>query len=121
MGKKKELMSSAPWCGVDEDESDIFEDAKMKITRQPRGKYVISRFLGGYMKFPLYLLLIFLFNLWFVVAFYLVTGTLTGDVLWKAVLGRVFTVDKLVKPLPPVMAYNVSRHINFFLRIGISL
>jgi hypothetical protein len=34
MGKKKELMSSAPWRG-DDDESDIFEDAKMKVTRQP--------------------------------------------------------------------------------------
>lgn len=35
MGKKKELMSSAPWRGDDDDESDIFEDAKLKVTRQP--------------------------------------------------------------------------------------
>jgi hypothetical protein len=32
-------------------------------------------------------------------------------------LKRVFSVDTLVKPLPPVMAYSVSRNINFFFRI----
>uniref|UniRef100_A0A804PG53 GB1/RHD3-type G domain-containing protein n=1 Tax=Zea mays TaxID=4577 RepID=A0A804PG53_MAIZE len=32
-------------------------------------------------------------------------------------LKRVFSVDALVKPLPPVMAYSVSRNINFFFRI----
>ncbi|RLM61295.1 hypothetical protein C2845_PM14G00840 [Panicum miliaceum] len=32
-------------------------------------------------------------------------------------LKRVFSVDTLVKPLPPVMAYSVSRSVNFFFRI----
>ncbi|KAF7096284.1 hypothetical protein CFC21_098253, partial [Triticum aestivum] len=32
-------------------------------------------------------------------------------------LRRVFTVDTLVKPLPPVMAYSVSRNVNFFFKI----
>lgn len=31
---KKELLSSAPWRG-EEDQSDKFKDAKMKVTRQP--------------------------------------------------------------------------------------
>ncbi|KAF9591319.1 hypothetical protein IFM89_003942, partial [Coptis chinensis] len=30
---------------------------------------------------------------------------------------RVFTIDTLVKPLPPVMAYNVSRNLSFFTSI----
>ncbi|KAE8022304.1 hypothetical protein FH972_008114 [Carpinus fangiana] len=32
-------------------------------------------------------------------------------------LQRVFSTDTLVKPLPPAMAYNVSRNLNFFTRI----
>lgn len=32
-------------------------------------------------------------------------------------LQRVFSIDTMVKPLPPVMAYNVSRNLNFFTRI----
>uniref|UniRef100_A0A0E0I6I8 Uncharacterized protein n=1 Tax=Oryza nivara TaxID=4536 RepID=A0A0E0I6I8_ORYNI len=32
-------------------------------------------------------------------------------------LRRVFSVDTLVKPLPPVMAYSVSRNVNFFFKI----
>lgn len=32
-------------------------------------------------------------------------------------LQRVFSVDTIVKPLPPAMAYNVSRNLHFFLRI----
>ncbi|KAF3326802.1 hypothetical protein FCM35_KLT08432 [Carex littledalei] len=35
MGKKKELVSSAPRRG-DDDESEIVNDAKMKLMRQPR-------------------------------------------------------------------------------------
>ncbi|KAK4570782.1 hypothetical protein RGQ29_029576 [Quercus rubra] len=29
-------------------------------------------------------------------------------------LQRVFSIDTIVKPLPPAMAYNVSRNLNFF-------
>ena len=32
-------------------------------------------------------------------------------------LQRVFSIDTVVKPLPPVMAYNVSRNLSFFTRI----
>ncbi|KAG2376437.1 uncharacterized protein HKW66_Vig0154090 [Vigna angularis] len=32
-------------------------------------------------------------------------------------LQRVFSIDTVVKPLPPVMAYNVSRNLGFFTRI----
>uniref|UniRef100_A0A7N2MG69 Uncharacterized protein n=1 Tax=Quercus lobata TaxID=97700 RepID=A0A7N2MG69_QUELO len=32
-------------------------------------------------------------------------------------LQRVFGIDTIVKPLPPAMAYNVSRNLNFFTRI----
>ena len=37
--------------------------------------------------------------------------------LYLQFLQRVFTIDTMVKPLPPVMAYNVSRNLNFFTRI----
>ncbi|KAF3947881.1 hypothetical protein CMV_026052 [Castanea mollissima] len=32
-------------------------------------------------------------------------------------LQRVFSIDTIVKPLPPAIAYNVSRNLNFFTRI----
>ncbi|XP_042976492.1 uncharacterized protein LOC122307595 isoform X2 [Carya illinoinensis] len=32
-------------------------------------------------------------------------------------LQRVFSIDTIVKPLPPAMAYNISRNLNFFTRI----
>lgn len=32
-------------------------------------------------------------------------------------LQRVFSIDTVVKPLPPAMAYNVSRNLGFFFRI----
>lgn len=32
-------------------------------------------------------------------------------------LQSVFTIDTLVKPLPPSMAFNVSRNLSFFTRI----
>lgn len=32
-------------------------------------------------------------------------------------LQRVFSIDTVVKPLPPAMAYNVSRNLSFFTRI----
>ncbi|XP_050254593.1 uncharacterized protein LOC126700448 [Quercus robur] len=36
---------------------------------------------------------------------------------WSRFLQRVFSIDTIVKPLPPAMAYNVSRNLNFFTRI----
>lgn len=32
-------------------------------------------------------------------------------------LQSVFSIDTIVKPLPPAMAYNVSRNLSFFTRI----
>ncbi|XP_050265772.1 uncharacterized protein LOC126709528 [Quercus robur] len=32
-------------------------------------------------------------------------------------LQRVFSIDTIMKPLPPAMAFNVSRNLNFFTRI----
>ncbi|KAJ6762160.1 ZINC FINGER/BTB DOMAIN PROTEIN [Salix koriyanagi] len=32
---KKELLSKAPWRGEDDDESNKFKDAKLKVTSQP--------------------------------------------------------------------------------------
>lgn len=32
-------------------------------------------------------------------------------------LQRVFSIDTIVKPLPPAMAYNVSRNLSFFTQI----
>ena len=32
-------------------------------------------------------------------------------------LQRVFGIDTIVKPLPPAIAYNVSRNLNYFTRV----
>ncbi|KAJ3691686.1 hypothetical protein LUZ61_020850 [Rhynchospora tenuis] len=109
MGKKKELLSSAPWRG-DDDESDKFQEARMKVTKQPGSESTmhVHRKKSSNKSGPDYddddepvidpeLRYSFQRNMQF--------------------LRRVFTVDTMVKPLPPAMAYNVSRNINFFLRI----
>ncbi|RVW77908.1 hypothetical protein CK203_054328 [Vitis vinifera] len=38
-------------------------------------------------------------------------------VVYLQFLQRVFSIDTIVKPLPPAMAYNVSRNLSFFTRI----
>ncbi|CAH8385851.1 unnamed protein product [Eruca vesicaria subsp. sativa] len=107
MAKKKELLSKAPWRGDDND-SEKFSGAKLKVTKESDGMskmHVPSR---GTNK-----------------------GSLSDDEDSLEIdpqlrysfnrnyqfLQRVFTTDTLVKPLPPAMAYNVSRNLSFFTRI----
>ncbi|AEE31627.1 hypothetical protein AtNW77_Chr1g0037671 [Arabidopsis thaliana] len=109
MAKKKELLSKAPWRGDDEDDSDKFSNAKLKVTKDSDGMskmHVPSR---GTKK-----------------------GSLADDdddsleidpqLRYSfnrnyQFLQSVFTIDTLVKPLPPSMAFNVSRNLSFFTRI----
>ncbi|XP_010542816.1 PREDICTED: uncharacterized protein LOC104815902 [Tarenaya hassleriana] len=106
MAKKKELLSKAPWRG-DDDDSDKFSDAKLKVTRESGGTstmHVPRRRSDGSaandddsLEIDPELRYSFQRNYQF--------------------LQRVFTIDTLVKPLPPAMAYNVSRNLSFFTRI----
>ncbi|PKI55001.1 uncharacterized protein LOC116203806 [Punica granatum] len=104
---KKELLSSAPWRGED-DQSEKFRDAKLKVTSQP-GQTPTMHVPGKktnksssdddedeYALDP-ELRYSFQRNYKF--------------------LQRVFSIDTIVKPLPPAMAYNVSRNLSFFTRI----
>ncbi|TKY70091.1 hypothetical protein E2542_SST06377 [Spatholobus suberectus] len=101
---KKQLMSSAPWRG---DDTEEFQEAKLKVTRDGGGKSTMhvpatksnhhhhqdddSIEIDPELRYS------FQRNFQF--------------------LQRVFSTDTLVKPLPPAMAYNVSRNLNFFTRI----
>ncbi|KAL6961930.1 hypothetical protein U1Q18_036890 [Sarracenia purpurea var. burkii] len=102
--KKKELLSSAPWRGEDGGEADKFKDAKMKVTNQPgttptmyvpRKRSVSSKKSSdaaddddSLSEIDPELRYSFQRNFQF--------------------LQRVFSIDTIVKPLPPAMAYNVS-------------
>ncbi|XP_021750581.1 uncharacterized protein LOC110716281 [Chenopodium quinoa] len=113
MGKtKKQLLSSAPWR-EEENPSDKFKDAKLKVINQPgstptmhvpgKKKNSLSSNNGAdddddsLSDIDPQLRYSFQRNYQF--------------------LQRVFSIDTLVKPLPPVMAYNVSRNLSFFTRI----
>ncbi|XP_057973109.1 uncharacterized protein LOC131161387 [Malania oleifera] len=112
MAKKKELLSSAPWRGEGNQQSEKFQDAKLKATNQPgttptmyvpRKKSVSKSS----------------------------SKPLTDDDSPSEIdpelrysfqrnfqfLQRVFSIDTVVKPLPPALAYNVSRNLSFFTRI----
>ncbi|KAK7367028.1 hypothetical protein VNO80_09034 [Phaseolus coccineus] len=100
---KKQLMSSAPWRG---EESEVFEEGKLKVTRQGDGTATMhvpsskSNHLHqdeDSIEIDPELRYSFQRNFQF--------------------LQRVFSIDTVVKPLPPVMAYNVSRNLSFFTRI----
>ncbi|GAB4862058.1 hypothetical protein Ancab_037312 [Ancistrocladus abbreviatus] len=113
MGKaKKQLLSSAPWRDVEEE--DKFADGRLKATNQPGSTptmYVPSKKKKNFNKkdnkdnddddfrseIDPELRYSFQRNFQF--------------------LCRVFTIDTIVKPLPPAMAYNVSRNLSFFTRI----
>ncbi|XP_021288272.1 uncharacterized protein LOC110419513 [Herrania umbratica] len=110
MGKtKKELLSKAPWRGDDQDNTNKFADAKLKVTNQPgstpkmhvpRPKSADSKFDNDNddsLEIDPELRYSFQRNFQF--------------------LQRVFSIDTVVKPLPPAMAYNVSRNLSFFTRI----
>ncbi|ERM99653.1 hypothetical protein AMTRI_Chr11g101430 [Amborella trichopoda] len=104
---KKKLLSSAPWR--DEEKSEKFEDAKLKVTNQPgeTAKMYVPRKRSLSSKNPQ-----------------------DKDSLTEIdpelrysfqrnfnFLRRVFSIDTVVKPLPPTLAYNVSRNLSFFTRI----
>ncbi|KAL5704062.1 hypothetical protein ACHQM5_022536 [Ranunculus cassubicifolius] len=104
---KKDLLASAPWRGETEDNSDKFKDARMKVTSQPGSTptmYVPGKKSGSSKD---------------------VDESLTEiDQELKYSFKRnyqflqtVFTIDTLVKPLPPAIANNVSRNLSFFTRI----
>ncbi|KAJ0972211.1 hypothetical protein J5N97_020170 [Dioscorea zingiberensis] len=103
---KKKLVSSAPWRG--EEEPEKFDDAKLKVTRQPgetstmhvpRKRSVSSKSddASDELEIDPELRYSFHRNVQF--------------------LRRVFSIDTLVKPLPPAMQYNVSLNLSFFTRI----
>ncbi|KAF5192584.1 zinc finger/BTB domain protein [Thalictrum thalictroides] len=105
--KKKELVASAPWRGLEEeDNSEKFSDANMKVVKQPGSE--ATMYVPG-KKSP---------------------KSNNNESLSEIdqefkysfkrnyqFLQRVFTMDTLVKPLPPIMAYNVSRNLSFFTSI----
>ncbi|KAL8059974.1 hypothetical protein ABFX02_03G122700 [Erythranthe guttata] len=106
---KKELLASAPWRAGPEENDEKFKDARMKVTSQP-GATPTMHVPGkkNYSK----------------------NGDLGEDSLTEIdpelrysfqrnfqFLQQVFSIDTVVKPLPPVMAYNVSRNLTFFTRI----
>ncbi|CAI0556720.1 unnamed protein product [Linum tenue] len=107
---KKELLSKAPWRGDDDDgEADKFKDAELKVTKQPGSdaKMHLPRKKNGrpsdydedddQLEIDPELRYSFHRNYQF--------------------LQRVFSIDTIVKPLPPAMAYNASRNLSFFTRI----
>ncbi|CAN8303550.1 unnamed protein product [Cochlearia groenlandica] len=108
MAKKKELLSNAPWRGG-EDESDKFSGGKLKVTKESEGlskMHVPSR---GNKKTSVV---------------DEEDDSLEIDPQLRYSFNRnyqflqsVFTIDTLVKPLPPTMAYNASRNLSFFTRI----
>ncbi|KAI6691321.1 hypothetical protein NL676_028149 [Syzygium grande] len=105
---KKQLLSKAPWRVEEDDQSDKFKDAKLRVTSQPgqtptmhvprkkskpgdAGEEQDDSALDPELRYS------FQRNFKF--------------------LQRVFSIDTIVKPLPPAMAYNVSRNLSFFTRI----
>ncbi|GAV59966.1 hypothetical protein CFOL_v3_03497 [Cephalotus follicularis] len=115
MGGKKELLSRAPWRGDDEgEEAEKFKDAKLKLTKEPGAtptmhvprKNKSSKYQHANededdhddsLQIDPELRYSFHRNFQF--------------------LQRVFSIDTIVKPLPPAMAYNASRNLGFFTRI----
>ncbi|KAK4375298.1 hypothetical protein RND71_005975 [Anisodus tanguticus] len=102
---KKELLASAPWR-VDEDEK--FKDAMMKVTSQPGKtatmhvsdkKNVNSKDNEADDSLEIDPELRYNFQLNF------------------QFFCSVFSIDTVVKPLPPTMAYNVARNLTFFTSI----
>ncbi|KAH6763841.1 zinc finger/BTB domain protein [Perilla frutescens var. hirtella] len=106
---KKELLASAPWrAGPQEEEK--FKDAKIKVTSQPGTTPTMH--VPGKKNFSS-------------------KNDAVGDDSLTEIdpelrysfqrnfqfLQQVFSIDTVVKPLPPAMAYNVSRNLTFFTRI----
>uniref|UniRef100_A0A6N2N2E7 Uncharacterized protein n=1 Tax=Salix viminalis TaxID=40686 RepID=A0A6N2N2E7_SALVM len=102
---KKELLSKAPWRGEDDDESNKFKDAKLKVTSQPGSTPTmhVPRKKNHVLKMKMTMIKPLKLTQNFVTA--------------SSATSRVFSIDTVVKPLPPAMAYNVSRNLSFFTRI----
>ncbi|KAF5208131.1 zinc finger/BTB domain protein, partial [Thalictrum thalictroides] len=108
--EEEELVASAPWRGLEEEEdnSEKFSNAKMKVVKQPGNE--ATMYVPG-KKTPK-------------------SNNNNNESLSEIdqelkysfkrnyqFLQRVFTMDTLVKPLPSIMAYNVSRNLSFFTSI----
>ncbi|XP_009785262.1 uncharacterized protein LOC107816116 [Nicotiana tabacum] len=104
---KKELLASAPWR-VESEQDDKFKDARLKVTSQPGqtptmhvpGKKSVKSNVNetdDSLEIDPELRYSFQRNFQF--------------------LQRVFSIDTVVKPLPPAMAYNVARNLTFFTSI----
>ncbi|KAK9270822.1 hypothetical protein L1049_026408 [Liquidambar formosana] len=111
---KKQLLSSAPWRGEEDQQAEKFADAKLKATNQPgttptmyvpRKRSVSSKKRSdeddedddhSLSEIDPELRYSFQRNFQF--------------------LQQVFSIDTIVKPLPPALAYNVSRNLSFFTR-----
>ncbi|KAJ4850642.1 hypothetical protein Tsubulata_023977 [Turnera subulata] len=107
---KKELLSRAPWRGDDDDDdTDKFADAKLKVTKESGSEAVMhvpkskaNRFKDEDAfeeEFQIDPTLRYSFQRNF------------------QFLQRVFTVDTVVKHLPPGAAYTASRNFGFLTRI----
>ncbi|PIN11422.1 hypothetical protein CDL12_15961 [Handroanthus impetiginosus] len=107
---KKELLASAPWRADPQESDDKFKDARLKVTSQPGATSKMH--VPGKKKY----------------------NSKNDDVGEDSLteidpelrysfqrnfqfLQRVFSIDTIVKPLPPAMAYNASRSLTFFTRI----
>ncbi|GAB2296925.1 hypothetical protein Dimus_031027 [Dionaea muscipula] len=116
MGKtktRKELLASEPWRGDETPAEDQFKDARIKVTNQPGSTPTmhLPRKKTSERKND--------------------TATAAADEPASKIdpeflygfrrnyrfVQRVFTIDTIVKPLPPAMAYHVSRNLSFFTRI----
>ncbi|XP_073272020.1 uncharacterized protein [Primulina huaijiensis] len=117
MGKtKRELLKPAPWRDAPEDGDNKFQDARLKVSSEPDG---IGE--NSLSEIDLELRYSFQRNFQFPGALKLYKQLVDADVTTKLVknmfLQHVFSVDTVVKPLPPSVAYNVSRNLTFFTRI----
>ncbi|KAF9608551.1 hypothetical protein IFM89_009917 [Coptis chinensis] len=111
--KKKKLLDSAPWRVVveEEDSSEMFKDAKVKVTKEPGSSmatmHVPSKKSSISSKSSKDNQFIF---------------ELDPDMQYALqrnyeFLQRVFTVDTLVKHVPPKIADTVERNLRFFTRV----
>ncbi|CAD6266381.1 unnamed protein product [Miscanthus lutarioriparius] len=111
--KRKELLSSAPWrtgeAAEDEDAARMSREGKVSVTSNPGETPTMS---VPRSRRP---------DLEFTVDDF-EEDEIDPELRYSfqrnsRFLKKVFSVDTLVKPLPPVMAYSVSRNISFFFRI----
>ncbi|XP_073047698.1 uncharacterized protein [Primulina eburnea] len=107
---EKELLKSAPWRDAPEDGDDKFQEARLKVSSEPGtiptmhvpGKKVYYSETDGIGENSL--------------------SEIDPELRYSfqrnfQFLQHVFSVDTVVKPLPPSVAYNVSRNLTFFTRI----